>query len=172
MGVQRRVSPAASRSYADGEIFLYMGKPHELTSDTFRQGSPKVEAPDGQHLVVRVSPQDRRQFLIYWYTSETEKIVRVLVPEWSKKLGVRPCSVTVKLARTRWGSCSSSGRIFFNCRLSMLSRDAAQYIVVHELCHLKQMNHGPLFWNEVRSALPDAASLRRSLRRQERDARL
>jgi predicted metal-dependent hydrolase len=54
----------------------------------------------------------------------------------------------------------------------MLSRDAAQYIVVHELCHLKQMNHGPLFWNEVRSALPDAASLRRSLRRQERDARL
>jgi predicted metal-dependent hydrolase len=56
--------------------------------------------------------------------------------------------------------------------MSMLTQDIAQYIVVHELCHLKQMNHGPLFWNEVRSALPDAMTLRRSLREQERDARL
>jgi predicted metal-dependent hydrolase len=54
----------------------------------------------------------------------------------------------------------------------MLSCDVAQYIVVHELCHLKQMNHGPGFWDEVRSVLPDVRSLRRSLRAQEHDARL
>jgi predicted metal-dependent hydrolase len=160
------------RGFAAGEIFLYAGKPYELTIDTFREGFPRVEAPDGRHLVVRTPPADRRKFLIYWYTSETEKIVRALVPEWSKKLAVRPRSVTVKLARTRWGSCSSRGGLSFNCRLSMLSGDVARYIVVHELCHLKQMNHGPRFWDEVRSALPEAASLRRLLREQERRAGL
>jgi predicted metal-dependent hydrolase len=156
------------RSFADGEIFLYGGKPYALASGIAHGGSPKVEVSDGQRIVVRVPPEDRRKFLIYWYASETEKIARALVPQWSKKLGVRPCSVSVKFARTRWGSCSSSGKIFFNCRMSMLSQDIAQYIVVHELCHLKQMNHGPMFWNEVRSALPDAMPLRRSLREQER----
>ena len=149
---------------------MYGGKPYALASGIAREGSPKVEASDGQRIVVRVPLKDRRKFLICWYTSETEKIARALVPRWSKKLGVRPCSVSVKFARTRWGSCSSSGRIFLNCRVSMLPPDIAQYIVVHELCHLKQMNHGPLFWNEVRSALPDAMSLRRSLREQERGA--
>ncbi|MDR2779797.1 MAG: M48 family metallopeptidase [Synergistaceae bacterium] len=159
------------RGYADGEIFLYGGKPYALASGAAREGSPKVEASDGR-IIVRVPSQERRKFLIYWYASETEKIARELVPRWSKKLGVRPRSVAVKFARTRWGSCSSSGGIFFNCRMSMLSEDVAQYIVVHELCHLKHMNHGPLFWDEVRRALPDAMPLRRSLREQERDARL
>ncbi|MDR1508326.1 MAG: M48 family metallopeptidase [Synergistaceae bacterium] len=160
------------RSYADGEIFLYGGKPYALASGIAHEGSPRVEASEEKRLVVRAPLKDRRKFLIYWYTSETEKIVRALAPKWSKKLGVRPRSITVKFTRTRWGSCSSSGRIFFNCRMSMLSPDVAQYIVVHELCHLKQMNHSPRFWDEVRSALPDAMPLRRSLREQERAAAL
>jgi predicted metal-dependent hydrolase len=52
----------------------------------------------------------------------------------------------------------------------MLSRDVAEYVVVHELCHLKQMNHGREFWDEVKKAMPPAMSLRRSLRAQEREA--
>jgi predicted metal-dependent hydrolase len=72
--------------------------------------------------------------------------------------------------RTRWGSCSSNGRISLNLRLPMLSPDVAEYIVVHELCHMKQMNHSALFWNEVRAALPEAMALRKKLRAEEREA--
>jgi predicted metal-dependent hydrolase len=119
---------------------------------------------------VSAPPEGRRKTLLWWYTAETEKIARDLIPAWSKKLGVRPRAVEVKYAKTRWGSCSSSGRVFLNSRLAMLPDRVAEYIVVHELCHLKHMNHGPGFWAEVRSALPGCEALRRSLRRHERDA--
>jgi predicted metal-dependent hydrolase len=105
-----------------------------------------------------------------WYAAETEKTARSLVPAWSKKLNVRPRAITVKYMRTRWGSCSSKGRISLNLRLSMLSPDVAEYIIVHELCHMKQMNHSVLFWNEMRAALPDALALRKKLRAEEREA--
>jgi predicted metal-dependent hydrolase len=155
--------------YTDGETFRYRGNNIVLRIEENGAKSnetERVRISDGC-LVVRAAPEERRKSLVYWYTAETEKIARALVPEWSKKLGVRPRAVVVKYAKTRWGSCSSSGRIFFNSRLSMLSDDVAEYVVVHELCHMKQMNHGPSFWREVSSALPDAMNLRRALRQQE-----
>lgn len=161
------------REYADGEIFLYMGSEYRLSSpdhgpESARGGESAVSAA-GERLVVRHnSPDERRRYLLYWYTSESERIARGLVPKWSKTLGARPRLVTVKYAKTRWGSCSSSGNLFFNSRLSMLSEDVAEYVVVHELCHLKQMNHSAAFWDEVCSALPRARALRRKLREQER----
>ncbi|MDR1510203.1 MAG: M48 family metallopeptidase [Synergistaceae bacterium] len=116
---------------------------------------------------VNAGPEDYGRYLLYWYTARTEAIVRGMLPVWAKLISVRPRSVAVKYAKTRWGSCSSYGRIFLNSRLAMLTPDAAEYVIVHELCHLKQMNHGPAFWNEVRNALPDASERRRSLRAQE-----
>ena len=125
---------------------------------------------DGRISVRAGNPERARQLLVFWYTGETEKIARELVPVWSKKLNVRPRAVVVKYARTRCGSCSSNGRVFLNSRLAMLSDGVAEYVVVHELCHLKHMNHGKYFWDEVKRALPSAMPLRRSLREQEREA--
>ncbi|MDR1915283.1 MAG: M48 family metallopeptidase [Synergistaceae bacterium] len=160
------------REYADGEVFLYRGRPIKLCSPCdAATASREPAALLGETLIVRPAPADeRRRYLLYWYTAESEKIVRSLVPKWSKALAVRPREATVKYAATRWGSCSSSGRIFFNTRLSMLSDEVAEYIVVHELCHLKQMNHSAAFWDEVISALPGARALRRKLRIEEREA--
>ncbi|MDR1472004.1 MAG: M48 family metallopeptidase [Synergistaceae bacterium] len=163
------------RRYADGEIFPYRGAKLELSPPDGEDDASALAASSvsisGARLVVRPrSADERRRHLIYWYTSESEKIARALVPKWSKALGARPRLVAVKHAKTRWGSCSSSGRLFFNSRLAMLSDDVAEYIVVHELCHLKQMNHSAAFWDEVRSALPQALARRRKLREQEREA--
>jgi predicted metal-dependent hydrolase len=169
-----RPSPPPPRKYATGEIFPYRGEPLELRvekePENFPRGSAKVAVLDGRLLVFAGTPERAGQLLSFWYTGETEKIAGILVPEWSKKLLVRPRSVVVKYARTRWGSCSSNGRIFLNSRLAMLASEVSEYVVVHELCHLKHMNHGKEFWDETRRALPNAAALRRSLREQEREA--
>jgi predicted metal-dependent hydrolase len=132
-----------------------------------------LPSQDGESLFIRSSDdEDRRRLLLMWYTAMTEDIIHSLVPMWSKRLGVRPRLANVKYAKTRWGSCSQSGALFFNSRLSMLSDEVAEYIVVHELCHIKQMNHSRAFWDEMESALPGSKALRRKLREEERTARL
>ena len=159
------------RHYANGEIFPYMGKPLELVLLNEAPASAAKVTTEGRRLLVCASEPERvRQLLLYWYTAETEGIARSLIPAWSKKLSVRPRAVTVKYARTRWGSCSSAAKIFLNSRLAMLSSEIAEYVVVHELCHLKHMNHQREFWDEVKRALPPAMSLRRALREEERAA--
>ncbi|MCL2684508.1 MAG: M48 family metallopeptidase [Synergistaceae bacterium] len=165
----RKIIP--ERQYANGEKFPYGGRSLELALvNKTPVPAAKVTADGGRLLVYAEEPERARQLILYWYTAETESIARLLVPAWSKKLAVRPRAVAVKYARTRWGSCSASGKIFLNSRLAMLSGDVGEYVVVHELCHLKQMNHKREFWDEVKSALPPAMELRRSLREQERVA--
>jgi len=146
------------------------GEPLSLQTEEYLSGD-RVTLMLGS-LVVRAAPEEIGKYILYWYTAETERITRELLPAWSKKLRVRPRAVAVNYAKTRWGSCSSKGRIFLNSRLAMLTPDVAEYVIVHELCHLKQMNHSKKFWGEVTSALPDAQARRRSLREQEKKAAL
>ncbi|MDR3354371.1 MAG: M48 family metallopeptidase [Synergistaceae bacterium] len=168
------------RSLRDGEILPYKGRqlriltlpPREGRPNRASRARPPVEVSGGlAAIILRIPPsEDRRKRLIFWYTSETEEIVRSLVPAWSKKIGVRPRLASVKYALTRWGSCSRSGALFFNSRLAMLSDSVAEYVIVHELCHLKHMNHSKAFWDEVESALPGSKGLRRRLRDEEQSA--
>lgn len=74
-------------------------------------------------------------------------------------------NVAIKNTRSRWGSCSRLGNINFNYRIAFLPPDLADYLVVHELCHLGQMNHSPKFWKLVGKTIPEYPVLRRQLRR-------
>ncbi|GHV49658.1 hypothetical protein FACS1894216_00400 [Synergistales bacterium] len=164
-----------SREYRDEEKFPYRGNWVTLTlrgADGDSRGGAAL-SEDGMSLIVRAErPEEARRFVLFFYTARTEETIRELLPVWSKKLGARPISASVKYAKTRWGSCSSDGRLFFNSRLSMLSDDVAEYIVVHELCHLKQMNHSRAFWDCVEAALPTCRALRRKLRIEGQSAQL
>ncbi|MDR1133022.1 MAG: M48 family metallopeptidase, partial [Synergistaceae bacterium] len=131
-----QAGPAYAKTYSEGEIFLYRGARLTLVRVAERSPAERARISDGR-LVVYGETHDLKRFITYWYAAETEKIARSLVPLWSKRLIVRPRAVTVKHMRTRWGSCSSNGRISLNLRLPMLSPDVAEYIVVHELCHMK-----------------------------------
>ena len=77
------------------------------------------------------------------------------VKGFSKLVGVDYGRITIRNQRTRWGSCSSGGNLNFNCLLMLAPKEVREYVVVHELCHRKQMNHSPAFWAEVERVMPD-----------------
>ena len=73
-------------------------------------------------------------------------------------------NVSIKAQKTRWGSCSRKGNLNFNYRIALLPKPIADYIIVHELCHLSQMNHSPKFWALVAEVIPDYRERRKALR--------
>ena len=74
---------------------------------------------------------------------------------FSKLVGVNYGRITIRNQKTRWGSCSSNGNLNFNCLLMLTPPEVIDYVVVHELCHRKEMNHSKAFWDEVAKILPD-----------------
>jgi predicted metal-dependent hydrolase len=72
----------------------------------------------------------------------------------ASKVGVTYGRVSIRAQRTRWGSCSSLGNLNFNCLLMLAPEEVRDYVIIHELCHRKEMNHSPRFWTEVESILP------------------
>jgi len=88
------------------------------------------------------------------------------VEHFAQQLKVTYGRITIRTQRSRWGSCSSKGNLNFNCLLMLVPPEVADYIVVHELCHRKQMNHSPRFWAEVAGILPDYKLRQRWLKEQ------
>ena len=96
------------------------------------------------------------------------KLARDILPEkierFAARMGVKPTGLGITSAQTRWGSCSGKGRLNFSWRLMMAPEEAVDYVVVHELAHLREMNHSPRFWAVVAAVLPDYSERRRVLK--------
>ena len=90
--------------------------------------------------------------------------IPVRVRHYAEILHVEYGRITIRNQKTKWGSCSSKGNLNFNCLLMLVPEYVRDYVVVHELCHRKEMNHSTSFWNEVESVLPDYRMARKWLR--------
>ena len=83
------------------------------------------------------------------------EIIPTRVEYFARIIGVTYGNITIRNQKTRWGSCSSKGNLNFNCLLMLAPPKVLDYVVVHELCHRKQMNHSKAFWSEVEKVFPD-----------------
>lgn len=89
------------------------------------------------------------KLLTNWVKAQAKKILPELLKNVSAAIHLHANSVTVKTQKARWGSCSSAGNIQLNYKLIFLPQALAQHVMIHELCHLKQMNHSDKFWHLV-----------------------
>lgn len=102
------------------------------------------------------------------YLKHKEKALRLAqerVEHFSKIYKFKYKSISIKNQKTRWGSCSRYGNLNFNCKIALLPEHLADYIIVHEVCHLRELNHSQRFWNLVAKTLPNHQALRLELRK-------
>ena len=99
-------------------------------------------------------------------TAEAQRVIPARVAYFAPVVGVKCGHITIRHQKTRWGSCSSKGNLNFNCLLMLTPPEVIDSVVVHELCHLLEMNHSPRFWAQVARVMPDYARWRAWLRRE------
>ena len=104
---------------------------------------------------VRLTPDQVKHGCVRIYRLLARRDLTEKVREYAAKMGVEPTNVKINGAKTRWGSFSAKKSMNFSWRLMMADDDVINYVVVHELAHLKEMNHSPRFWAVVADILPD-----------------
>ncbi len=109
-------------------------------------------------------PDQIRDTVQSWLQRQARRIFEERCALFTQRLGVRMTRLSLSSAATRWGSASADGSIRLNWRLVHFGLPVIDYVVTHELAHLREMNHGPAFWDVVRSALPDYEQARGVLR--------
>jgi predicted metal-dependent hydrolase len=124
-----------------------------VDQDTLRVGLP-AQADAGQ----------LKNAVQAWMQTQARAVFRERLPIYSERLGAAPTQLRLSSARTRWGSCAPDGSIRLNWRLVHFPIEIIDYVVVHELAHLKEMNHGPDFWATVESLLPEFDIARQQLK--------
>jgi hypothetical protein len=98
------------------------------------------------------------------HKEEARRLVKERIEAINKIYGLRYGRITIRNTRSRWGSCSKKGNLNFNYKIALLPPALADYLIVHELCHIKEFNHSQKFWDLVALALPNYKKLRKELK--------
>ena len=158
--LQASVVVPKAKEYVNGESFTYLGRNYRLKCVKSATGDVKLK---NGYLNVPVADAMReekltgflRTSLEQWYLSKALEKLKEKTKRYSEILGVKPISVSIIEYKSRWGSCSTNGEVTYNWRIIIAPHHIVDYIVVHELCHLLEHNHGPKYWKHVESVVPD-----------------
>ncbi|MDD2663387.1 MAG: SprT family zinc-dependent metalloprotease [Dechloromonas sp.] len=152
---------------ADGLAISAFGRPLTVRIAAASRAGGRI-AGDTLHLAVPPAV-DAASVLEKTLREHARRVFAERLALHAPRLGVPVPPLRLSSARTRWGSCSSRGGIALNWRLVFLPLPVVDYVVCHELAHLKEMNHSPRFWSVVEQLCPDWQALRVELRRRGRD---
>lgn len=151
----------SSHQYAGGEKFLFLGSSFNLK--LVKPQRPSLQFEDGFSLSQTVQKRGEAAFT-RWYKERAYEVIFERVEQFAHKYGFSPKQVKISSAKTRWGSCSPAGTLNFTWRLVMAPLDVVDYVVVHELTHLRVKDHSRKFWKAVESVYPEYKKQRKWLR--------
>ena len=142
-----------TKSYVDGEGFLYLGRSYRLR--LVDEQDVALKLLNGRFLLRRDLVENARHHLIQWYSGRAKLWLWDKAQDYVARMEVRPVGVKVQDLGYRWGSCGKGDWLYFHWKTILLPPRIAEYVVVHELAHLHQPHHPPEFWQRVERALPD-----------------
>ncbi len=146
----------AHENKAKNNLYYYLGEQY-LVNECDLDGD--LVSFNGQELLIQSGfTNQTKTILIQWYTLQAKELAEPIIHEYSSKLGLIYSRVKITSAKNRWGSCNSYGTICFSYRIAMLPLSVIKYIVVHELAHLKHLNHSQAFWQLVEQIYPNYKS--------------
>ena len=162
---QSQIITPKPKEYVSGESFTYLGRNYRLKVS---RGTDREVKLKGGYLEVSLPKKpkdgDIRTALIEWYEQHALERLTQKTNRYAGIMGVTPSSISVRDYKARWGSCSSKGEISYNWRIIIAPHHIVDYVVVHELCHLKHPNHSPAYWKSVNREFSDYQVCRRWLK--------
>ncbi len=152
----------------EGADLYYRGETYKLH---LAHGKEKKAAldPIGHTILLTFQPEkeeEAKKILLSWYRKEAERIILERLAYYEAFFIKKPKKVLVKEQKKRWGTCTGDNKLYFNWRIVMVPPALLDYIVVHELCHMEEKNHGKAFWDSVERILPDYRERRNQLRKE------
>jgi predicted metal-dependent hydrolase len=127
----------------------------EVLICTAESGPAPVFFAEGNRLCVRGRPEHRPRRIVAFLKKEAKSALDTCARAFAERLGVRATRIGVRDTASRWGSCAASGALSFSWRLIFAPRFVLEYVVAHEIAHLREMNHGARFWSLVRLLVDD-----------------
>ncbi len=157
--------PSTEAEVKSGDTIPYLGQKLRVIKRKNHEQADSIKV-EGKRLVVSLKSTRIRLNLVLegWYRREADKLIRKRVDELCPKLGVTYGQLTVRGTKTRWGSCSQKGNLNFNWKLLMVPEAVIDYVMIHELAHLKEMNHSKEFWHLVAQHCPQWRKYRKWLK--------
>ncbi len=160
--IEARLSALPPRvPFEDGGVALYAGRPLALHRLADRHAG--AARRQGERLDVPALPERFARAVKAWYVAEARRELGGRAHAIAGEIGRSIRRITIRDPETRWGSCSSAGHLSFSWRLMMAPGFVADYVVAHEVAHLKAMNHGRSFWSLVETLYGDPEPPRRWL---------
>jgi len=160
----RRNNEGYPKKFVSGESLYYLGRQYKLKVKVVKgaEETPVVQLFRGQFLVVAskgYDPEQRttmiRRSLAEWYRCRAEEHIPKIADRYSSRLGLIHATIRIREMKKRWGSGGHSGRLAFDWRIMMAPRRLVEYVVAHELCHLKYNDHSRDFWRLLERVMPD-----------------
>lgn len=145
------------RQFEEDEIFLYLGEEYKLKFD-------KIPRIDENKKYIYTTENNRKESLEKLYKFLAKDYIIKRVEYYLDYFEEKPQSIKIKKQKTRWGSCSFKNNLNFNYKIIMARKQIVDYLVIHEMCHMKHKNHSTEFWNTVKEILPDYKSLKEELK--------
>ena len=154
------------QSWENGEPIPYKGEWLTLRVNQGLFSTPPVRLGSALHVFVDTgcATVHIKQAVLHWYRGEAEKLFLDRAAHFADLLGVAPRSVKLSAAKTQWGSCTPQGSVLLSIGLIKLPLHLIDYVIAHELSHLREMNHSPAFWRVVEGICSDHAIQRKALR--------